>query len=71
MIGSATPADRKAALRQAMLDTFRDADFLKECAELTLTVAPIDVDVFERTMTQTYQMPPRVIERMRNIYANQ
>ncbi len=62
------PADRLAALRQAMLDTFRDPEFLAEAEKLQLQVdRPTSGEKLQAQISRVYQMPQRVVDRLRKI----
>jgi tripartite-type tricarboxylate transporter receptor subunit TctC len=65
-----TPADRAAALRKALAETFADKDFLNEADKLQLGVAtPMSGDEVKAIIEQAYQLPPSVIARLRKIAA--
>ena len=62
------PADRLAALRKAMLDTYRDPDFLAEAEKLQLQVdRPTSGEKLQAQISRVYQMPQRVVDRLRRI----
>jgi tripartite-type tricarboxylate transporter receptor subunit TctC len=65
------PADRTAALRKAMLDTFKDPDFLSEAARQQLQVdKPRSGEQIQAQIKRVYEMPPSVAERLRKIAQN-
>ena len=62
------PADRLAALRKAMLDTYADKEFLAEAEKLQLQVdKPTSGEKLQAQIGRVYQMPQRVIDRLRRI----
>ena len=67
----ALPADRTAALRKAMMDTFKDPDFLAEAAKQQLQVdKPRTGEQIQAQIQRVYQMPASVAERLRKIAQN-
>jgi tripartite-type tricarboxylate transporter receptor subunit TctC len=62
------PPERVAAMRQALADTFADADFLAEGARLGLAVnAPRTGAQLQDVIARAYQSPPRIIERLQKL----
>ncbi len=62
------PAERLAALRTAMLETYKDAAFLAEAEKLQLRVdRPISGENLQAQIAKVYQYPQRVIDRLRKI----
>ncbi|HEY2230138.1 MAG TPA: tripartite tricarboxylate transporter substrate-binding protein [Xanthobacteraceae bacterium] len=62
------PAERVAAMRQALADTFADAEFLTEGARLGLAVnAPRTGAQLQDVIARAYQSPPRIIERLQKL----
>jgi hypothetical protein len=63
------PADRVAAMSQAMMDTFKDPDFIAEAEKRGLGVSsPRSGKELQELLTQVYtQTPPAIIERLRKI----
>ena len=67
----ALPADRTAALRKAMMDTFKDPDFLAEAAKQQLQVdKPRTGEQIQAQIQRVYEMPASVAERLRKIAQN-
>ena len=67
----ALPADRTAALRKAMMDTFKDPDFLAEAAKQQLQVdKPRSGEQIQAQIKRVYEMPASVSERLRKIAQN-
>jgi len=65
------PADRTAALRKAMMDTYKDPDFLAEAARQQLQVdKPRSGEQIQAQIKRVYEMPPSVAERLRKIAQN-
>jgi tripartite-type tricarboxylate transporter receptor subunit TctC len=63
------PADRVALMRTALMDTFRDPDFVAEAGKRGLgTIAPRSGQELQDLLTRVYtQTPPRIVERLRKI----
>jgi tripartite-type tricarboxylate transporter receptor subunit TctC len=66
------PAERVAAMRKAMADTFTDPELLAmgEKSGLVLN-APRTGDQLQAVMETTYQSPPRVLDRLRQLNAGE
>ncbi len=65
------PKDRLAALRKAMLDTFKDPDFLVEAKRLELDVGkPRSGEQIQEQIARVYQMPKSISDRLRRIAQN-
>jgi len=63
------PADRVAALRAALADTFRDPDYLAECAALRLECdEPVAAPAITERLAQAYGASPDVVRALRQIY---
>jgi tripartite-type tricarboxylate transporter receptor subunit TctC len=64
------PADRVTALRQAFAATMTDPEFLAESEKIGLGLnAPRTGEQMQAVMERTYQSPPRVIDRLRQLNA--
>jgi tripartite-type tricarboxylate transporter receptor subunit TctC len=62
------PPERLAALRSAMLATFKDPDFLAEAHRLRLEInKPTSGETMQAQIARVYQMPKQVVERLRRI----
>jgi tripartite-type tricarboxylate transporter receptor subunit TctC len=62
------PADRVAAMRQALTDTFADPEFLAEGERMGLAVnAPRTGAQLQDVIARAYQSPPRIIERLQKL----
>lgn len=60
------PAERVAAMRQALAETFADPDFLADAKKIKLVVnAPQTGQQLQSVIDQAYATPPRVIDRLR------
>ena len=60
------PADRVAAMRKALADTFNDAQFKADAEKIGLIVnAPQTGEQLQKVIADAYQTPPRVVERLR------
>jgi hypothetical protein len=65
------PKDRLAALRKAMLDTFKDPEFLAEAKRLQLDVEkPRSGEQIQEQIARVYQMPKSISDRLRRIAQN-
>lgn len=71
MLGPQVPKERVAALRTALLATFKDEAFRAESAKQTLDIDPIDADLIKTRIENAYALPADVIERMRKLYREQ
>src|SRR3977135_4364687 len=59
------PADRVAAMRKALADTFADPEVLAEGERMGLAVnAPRTGAQLQDVIAHAYQSPPRIIERL-------
>jgi tripartite-type tricarboxylate transporter receptor subunit TctC len=62
------PPQRAAALRAAMLATFKDPEFLAEAKKLRLEInKPTSGEAMQAQVARVYQMPQSVVERLRRI----
>jgi tripartite-type tricarboxylate transporter receptor subunit TctC len=62
------PADRLAALRKAMLETFKDKDFIAEATKLKLEVdKPTSGEQVQARIARVYEMPQKIVDRLRKI----
>lgn len=60
------PAERVAAVRQALAETFADPGFLTDANQIKLVVnAPQTGQQLQNVIDQAYATPPRVIDRLR------
>ncbi len=65
------PPERTAALRKAMLETFKDPDFLADAAKQQLQVdKPRSGEQIQAQIQRVYEMPASVAERLRKIAQN-
>jgi tripartite-type tricarboxylate transporter receptor subunit TctC len=63
-------AERVAALRSAFTATMADSDFLADSERMGLGLnAPRTGEQIQEVMERTYQSPPRVIDRLRQLNA--
>ena len=64
----AVPADRVAAMRNALMETFADPDFLADAKKIGLQVnSPRNGEQLLRVIERAYQAPPQIIERVRKL----
>ena len=69
MLPPGVPADRLAAMRKALMDTFADPGFIAESVRLSLgPTEPRDGEALQDVVTRTYAAPPRVLERLRKLH---
>lgn len=66
------PPERAAALRAGLLATFNDADFLADAANKHLIInKPTSGEAMQAQIARVYEMPARVIDRLRRIAQKQ
>jgi tripartite-type tricarboxylate transporter receptor subunit TctC len=66
------PADRTAILRAGLLATFKDPDFLADAAKSQLIInKPTSGETMQAQIAEVYQMPQRIIDRLRRIAQKQ
>jgi hypothetical protein len=64
----AVPGDRVAAMRNALMETFADPDFLADAKKIGLQVnSPRNGEQLLRVIQRAYQAPPQIIERVRKL----
>jgi tripartite-type tricarboxylate transporter receptor subunit TctC len=64
----AVPADRVAAMRKALADTFADAEFKADAEKIGLIVnAPRTGEQLQDVIVRAYASPTRVVERIREL----
>jgi tripartite-type tricarboxylate transporter receptor subunit TctC len=64
------PADRLAAMRQALADTFADSGFVADAKKIGLVVnAPQTGQQLQDVIDHAYATPPRVVDRLRALNA--
>ena len=62
------PADRVAAIRKALEDTFRDPAFLADSKRMSLGVSsPRTGAQIQRLIEDTYHTPPKIVDRLRKL----
>jgi tripartite-type tricarboxylate transporter receptor subunit TctC len=65
------PPERAAALRAAMLATFKDPQVLAEARKLRLEInKPTSGEAMQAQIARVYQMPKNIVERLRRIAQN-
>lgn len=70
MMGPDVPPERVQAMRAAFMDTFHDPAFRADATRQLLAVDPVRGGDIDALVRQAYAMPPKVIERMRAIFAS-
>ena len=69
MMGPGVPAERAAALRQALTDTFMDPDFIADAKKQGLEVDPVSAVGMEKTVAAAYGAPKPIVDRLRALYS--
>jgi tripartite-type tricarboxylate transporter receptor subunit TctC len=65
------PADRVAAMRKALEETFHDPGFVADADRMSLGVkAPRSAKQVEDLIAKAYAMPPRIVARLRKLSLN-
>ncbi len=59
------PEDRKKALRSAFMATVADVEFLSEISKVQLTIDAMSGDEMEQLIKDSYNLPPRTVEKVR------
>jgi tripartite-type tricarboxylate transporter receptor subunit TctC len=68
VLGPGVPADRVAAMRKALADTFADPQFQDERERLQLeTGVPRTGEAIREVIARTYAAPPAVLDRLRQL----
>jgi tripartite-type tricarboxylate transporter receptor subunit TctC len=57
------PKERAAVLRQAFLETLRDADFISEAQKAKLEINPVGGEEVEKVVSEVYQTPAAVVQK--------
>jgi tripartite-type tricarboxylate transporter receptor subunit TctC len=64
-------ADRVAAMRKALQDTFRDPGFIADADRMSLGVnAPLTAAKIEQLIAKAYAAPPAIVARLRKLSLN-
>jgi len=62
------PADRVAAMRKALTETFADPDFMADAKKIGLQVnSPRGGEHLVHVIERAYQAPPQIIQRLREL----
>jgi tripartite-type tricarboxylate transporter receptor subunit TctC len=68
VLGPGVPADRVAAMRKALADTFSDPEFQAERERLQLEAgAPRSGEAIREAILRTYTAPPAVLDRLQRL----
>jgi tripartite-type tricarboxylate transporter receptor subunit TctC len=62
-----TPKDRVQVLRQAFLQTVRDADFLSDAGKANLEIAPASGEEIDKSIHLLFQTPPAVVAKLKEL----
>jgi tripartite-type tricarboxylate transporter receptor subunit TctC len=66
------PPERAAALRAGLLATFKDPDFVADATKSQLIInKPTSGEAMQAEIARVYQMPERIIDRLRRIAQKQ
>jgi tripartite-type tricarboxylate transporter receptor subunit TctC len=66
------PPERAAALRDGLLATFKDADFLADAERIQLIInKPTSGEAMQEQIAHVYEMPQRIVDRLRRIAQQQ
>ncbi len=68
MMGPDVPKERVEAMRKALLDTFKDPEFVADAQRQTLTIAPVAAERVAESFRQAYATPPQVVQRIRRLF---
>jgi tripartite-type tricarboxylate transporter receptor subunit TctC len=63
----ATPKDRVKILRQAFLDTYKDADFLAEAKKASLDLDPVTGEEMEQIVAGLFKLEAKQIARLKEV----
>jgi tripartite-type tricarboxylate transporter receptor subunit TctC len=63
----ALPADRAAALRAALADTFKDPGFLADAAKVKFAVSPVGAADVDRAIDKLSAAPPALFDEVRKL----
>lgn len=61
------PEERANALQDAFMATMEDPEFLEEAKRLELEITPVSGDEVEQLVRESYDAPPQVLERAKEI----
>jgi hypothetical protein len=62
------PADRTAALRKALVDTYSDPEFIADAEKIGLIIdSPKTGEQLQDVITKAYATPSRVVDRLRKL----
>jgi tripartite-type tricarboxylate transporter receptor subunit TctC len=62
-----TPADRVAALRKALADTFKDPAYIEEAKKLEFDVNPVSAERMSKIVSEAYATPVDIQKRLQGI----
>jgi tripartite-type tricarboxylate transporter receptor subunit TctC len=65
-----TPADRVAALRKALADTFKDPAYIEEAKKLEFDVNPVSAERMSKIVSDAYATPADLQKRLQAIVTN-
>jgi tripartite-type tricarboxylate transporter receptor subunit TctC len=62
-----TPKDRVATIRQALLDTYKDPEFLAEAKKARLDVEPVTGEEMEQVVAGLFKLEPAQVARLKEV----
>lgn len=62
-----TPKERVQILRKALMDTFKDAEFLAEAKKTKLDIDPVTGEELERTIAGLFKLEPKLVGKLKEI----
>jgi tripartite-type tricarboxylate transporter receptor subunit TctC len=69
LMGPGVPAERVAAMRKAMMETWTDPMLVAEAKKAEFEVNPLNGDEVQAIINRTYNAPPPLIERLQKLYS--
>ncbi len=61
------PAAQAAILKKAFMDAQKDADYLREAAQMQIDISPLSGDEIAGVIKRIAQTPPAVVARYKEI----
>jgi tripartite-type tricarboxylate transporter receptor subunit TctC len=69
-VAPGVPAERIAALRAAFTATMADPEFVNEMTKAGISIDPVSGQEMQKMLSETYALPPALIQRTRAALAN-
>jgi len=64
------PVERRTALRNSLLDTMKDPQFVADAAKTQIDISPMTGEEVEALIAKLSSAPPAVIERTKEAFRN-